>query len=667
MVLLAIVLPSATGQITLDPFTLPITPAPDGSAELASRLGVNIHFTQDDRALDAAKSAGFSWVRMDLLWAQVESAPGEYDFSEYDVLLADLAARGLRALLILDYGNPLYTGAANQPPTTAAAIAAFGDFAEAAARHFAGLGARFEIWNEPNNDLFWPPAANATQYAALSANAIARVKIGDPAAEVSTGGLSGMDKTFLFQYLLAGGGAGATAIGCHPYRESGPETAIDDVLLWRLIVAQLLPANPPTWDTEWGYSSAWFGDGHSAEARTRHAVMTSRELLTAWLLGFPLIIYYDLQDDGADGAEPEHNFGLLDRDYDDKPAMQAVRTLSAAAGGRTYAGLIALGATNLYAMRLDGANEVVVALWASSGQENVLVAPGTAAYTLLGERLALSSSGTQLVCSVSEAAGPVYLLFPRSNSVPRVAGAGPVAGDYDGDGRADPAQFEAASGNWTVWMSGAGYAAITATNFLGMTGDVAMVADYDGDGRADPAVYRPLLEMLFVRLSGAGYQSAELSLATDEAEVWLVPADYDGDGRGDPALYSTMPARWFLWLSGAGYVQSFADGFGVGGDVPLAADFDGDRRADPAHYAADCSWRLWLSGQGYAPAGPFSFGFPGARPVAGDFDGDRLADPGVIVSNTAWHAWLSASQYAHYGPIVPVPGNAENGYSGEKR
>src|SRR5450759_4140381 len=182
-----------------------------------------------------------------------------------------------------------------------------------------------------------------------------------------------MDKMFLFKYLLAGGGVGAAAIGCHPYRDSAPETVIDDVLFWRVIVAQMLPHNPPSWITEWGYTSAWFGDGHSAEARTRQAVMVVRELLTCWSLGFPLIIYYDLRDDGADGYEDEHNFGLLARDYGDKPAMQAVRTLSAAAGGRQFVGQLSLGVTNLYALRLDGASEVVVALWACAGQATLLV------------------------------------------------------------------------------------------------------------------------------------------------------------------------------------------------------------------------------------------------------------------------------------------------------
>lgn len=662
MILLALASPGHAGDtlaastsITLDPLALPVTPAPAGSAQLAPLLGVNIHFTRDTRGLDAARSAGFTWVRMDLIWAQIETAPGRYNFSEYDRLLADLKARGMRALLILDYGNALYTGGANLPPVTSAAIQAFGDFAEAAARHFAGQGVRYEVWNEPNSDLFWLPEPDPKQYAALASHVIERVQAGDPAAEVTTGGLAGMDKIFLFSYLLAGGGAGADGIGCHPYREDGPETVNDDILFWRTIVARLLPENPPCWVTEWGYTSTWFGDGHSSAARTRQAVMAARELLTCWSLGFPLIIYYDLQDDGANGYADEHNFGLLAQDYRDKSAMQAVRILSAAADGRRFVGKLSLGVADLYALRLDGANDVVVALWASAGQSTVLVAPDTLAFTMLGERLSLPSSGTQRACLVTEAAGPVYLLFPRTHSVPRVLGAGKRVDDFDGDRCADPAQFTAATGSWTIWLSGSAYAPLTVTHFLGQAGDIAAVADYDGDRRADPAVYRPASQTLIIRHSADAYRQEERSMATDEAEVWLVPADYDGDRQADPALYSSGTGRWVIWLSGEGYARSFVSGFGVGADQPLAADFDGDRRADLARYAADGTWRVWLSTMTYAPLDPFNFGLPGGTPAAADFDGDGLADPGVVVSDTAWHIWLSGDQYKHYGPVELKP------------
>ena len=66
------------------PTTLPTGPLPDG-------LGVNIHFTHAKAGeLEMLAAAGFKWVRMDFAWGGIERKKGEYDFSAYDHLLADL-------------------------------------------------------------------------------------------------------------------------------------------------------------------------------------------------------------------------------------------------------------------------------------------------------------------------------------------------------------------------------------------------------------------------------------------------------------------------------------------------------------------------------------------------------------------------------------------------
>ena len=399
--------------VNLDPFENPVTPAPNVAPDLLPLLGVNIHFIRDNADLDAAKSAGFTWVRMDLDWSRVERVPGKYNFSAYDGLLAAIEARHLRVLFIFDYGNPRYTGGWDTPPTTPAAIEAFGNFAEAAARHFAGHGVRFEIWNEPNISRFWPPQPDPTQYAALARSVISRVHAGDPQAEVATAGLSSTDFPFLRQYLADGGGAGANAIGIHPYGFELPEEIAGDMAAWRSMVAQALPANPPTWATEWGYSSAEYGNGHSPEARAEQAVMVARELLTAWSEGFPLIIYYDIRDDGSNPNDPEQNFGLLAEDYSDKPAMQAVRTLTAIVRGRQMVGFLPLESPNLHSLELNGASDSVVILWADTGQANVALPPGSTALNLYGAPLTLHPTGAQLSLTVDDRAGPVYLFFPK--------------------------------------------------------------------------------------------------------------------------------------------------------------------------------------------------------------------------------------------------------------
>src|SRR6266542_2669469 len=145
-------------------------------------VGVNIHFTRGhEKDLAMIAAAGFKFVRMDFAWAATERRKGEYDWSEYDELTANLEKRGIRAYYILDYSNPLYeeTVASKNPitgkeehqgtasPQHPESIAAFARWAAAAAGHFHERRVVWEIWNEPNI-FFWKPKPNVEQYTALA-------------------------------------------------------------------------------------------------------------------------------------------------------------------------------------------------------------------------------------------------------------------------------------------------------------------------------------------------------------------------------------------------------------------------------------------------------------------------------------------------------------------
>jgi hypothetical protein len=175
---------------------------------------------------------------------------------------------------------------------------------------------------------------------------------------------------------------------------------------------------PPVWNTEWGYSSTWNGNGHGTAERSRQAQLVTRELLSAWAMGFPLIVYYDLNDGGTDPMNAENNFGLLTADNADKPAMVAVRTLSDAANGRRYKGLLQTQTSGLHAMKLDGAADTTLAIWTDDPSRDTLVhLPGSAtAVDYLGNALALSANGAGRDVTVRETAGPVYVKLPATTT-----------------------------------------------------------------------------------------------------------------------------------------------------------------------------------------------------------------------------------------------------------
>jgi hypothetical protein len=385
-------------------------------------IGVNVHRFRGNAALDLARDAGFRFVRADLLWERVERG-GAYRFAVYDALMNALQARGMGALLILDYGHPDHGG---KVPRTAEDIAAFSRYAEAAATHFRGRDVRYEIWNEPDIPQFWPSKPNPKEYTALLREAVVAIHRADPAAKVVSGGISRFDLKFLQKAIDPGLAAELSAIGVHPYPKGIPEKIGPDIAKLREWVRRSFGERLEIWDTEWGYSSTnpfgrALGNGHSDEGRLQQARLAARELLTVWSVEFPLGVWYDLQDDGGDAQNPEQNYGLIDANGAAKPALQAVRTVMTAVRERRYAGAIQHPPSGLHAMRFDGQADVLFIVWneRAGARQTVQCAKDnlTSVTGFMGNPVELNSdSSHETRIEVDEASGPVYLVWKRQNS-----------------------------------------------------------------------------------------------------------------------------------------------------------------------------------------------------------------------------------------------------------
>ena len=185
----------------------------------------------------------------------------------------------------------------------------------------------------------------------------------------------------------------------------------------------------------------------------------------------------------------------------------------------------------------------------------------------------------------------------------------PTGGDWDGDGKADPAVYRGGEQGVFYYRGSMGNPNGNVT-FIpwGISGDKPVVGDYDGDGLTDAAIFRPSSGTWYIRQSTNGQL---LGINFGLADDTLVPADYDGDGKTDQAVY--RGGIWYLLRSAQGFT---AFQFGISTDSPAPADYDGDGKADAAVYR-DGVWWILKSQSGAAEA--FPFGLKGDASVPSAF------------------------------------------------
>ena len=387
-------------------------------------LGVNIHFTDPQPGeIKMIADAGFRWIRMDFKWDTTERERSRYDFSAYDRLMSALEPFQIRALFILDYGNPLYDK--GQPPRTEATRQAFARWAAAAAKHFAGRGVIWEIYNEPNNPMLWSPRPSVEEYVAL-ALAVGRAFRADAPNQKLVGpATSKIDLPFLEACFKAGLLDYWAAVSVHPYRHSDPETAANEYCRLRDMIqryrtrsgSDLVNASRdiPIISGEWGYSSVWRG-----MSEERQGAMLAREMLTNVANGVTMSIWYDWRDDGSDPTDAEQHFGLVRNAYqggralvyEPKPAYLAAKTLIDRFKGFRFEQRLAIGSDDDYVLVFRNAAERRIAAWTTSPVAHQISIPlETGRLTLTrhtGENAGQITANQQGV-SIEVSTAPVYL------------------------------------------------------------------------------------------------------------------------------------------------------------------------------------------------------------------------------------------------------------------
>ncbi|HXT52519.1 MAG TPA: cellulase family glycosylhydrolase, partial [Thermoanaerobaculia bacterium] len=310
---------------------------PAARADDLSPFGINVHApagAQLSAELDRAERGGIGWIRIDFIWAAVESQRGVYDWRLYDALVAAAQQRGISVLAIIAY-TPQW---ATDGPEISGVPRDAGDwatFCTKAAKRYRGRIAAWEIWNEPNLTKFWAGTRQQWWQQVLIPGADA-IHAADPHALVAGPALAHLGSRDWHHWLLETlqtAGDKIDVVTHHLYDGDGSRdvtTKLDGSTqfgnnpgLWDVIapsVREVLKAagarDKPFWLTETGWESGDVGETRQADHY--------RGLLGDWLGGgsrdwVKKIFFYELQDG------PDFSWGVLHADGSPKPAYAQVR------------------------------------------------------------------------------------------------------------------------------------------------------------------------------------------------------------------------------------------------------------------------------------------------------------------------------------------------------
>ncbi len=216
-------------------------------------------------ALDTIDAGGFTWVRHRFPWAEIEPAPGEFDWAPWDPIVAESVDRGLQLIVVLDT-PPAWAGMPPDPE-------AFARFAGALANRYMAQLVYYEIWHNPNLGSSWDGSVDPYTYADLLARAATAIRAADPNARILLGGLAPNVETgpqnynearFLERLYAAGAAPHFDLVGVQPYGfHTGPEDRRVDVevinfsraVLVREVLEVHGEGHKALWATHFGWNS----------------------------------------------------------------------------------------------------------------------------------------------------------------------------------------------------------------------------------------------------------------------------------------------------------------------------------------------------------------------------------------------------------------------------
>jgi hypothetical protein len=229
-------------------------------------------------------------------WADANPAPGKYDFRPLDTYLS-MYGRGRE--VIYTFGRtprwastkPDQKGAYSVGECGAPDLNAWDAYVRAIVEHAAGRIHYWELWNEPDQPLFY--CGDIPQLVIMAQHAYPIIKKLDPSAVVLSPAMTGGSGAGVLATFIAGGGRGTfDAVAFHGYEGTIAEAILPIVAVYRHALTTF-KLDLPVIDTECSWGQSPIGDD------AHRAAFLAKSYILQWSVKVPRVLWY------AYDAQPE--------------------------------------------------------------------------------------------------------------------------------------------------------------------------------------------------------------------------------------------------------------------------------------------------------------------------------------------------------------------------
>ena len=234
------------------------------------------------KGLDLLKESGVDTIRILIPWFLVEPEDDVWTWDRTDRIVYGARDRDIKVVAVLNH-TPEWAVTPGTDPLVGAPAdpAEYAEYVGMVATRYKGQVGAYEIWNEPNGQIFWQPKPNAADYTKLLQAAYPVIKEIDPDAVVIAGSIGAIlddgDWTtdsvrFLREMYEAGAAGYFDALSYHPYHYTTPFSTggwlqgspINQLNEIRELMTQHGDGNKKIWATEYGQPAALESDVNQA-------------------------------------------------------------------------------------------------------------------------------------------------------------------------------------------------------------------------------------------------------------------------------------------------------------------------------------------------------------------------------------------------------------------